>query len=66
MKQADLKDTFKKASECPHIQHCNISWQLVSYSINVYSYKNFKKQKKDPDDPEPTHEKDTQMNIPLA
>lgn len=60
MKQADIRDMFKKGlQECLYINHFGISWPLVSYSINVFSYEDSGKE--DYDDPELVYEGDIQI-----
>jgi hypothetical protein len=67
MKQADLKDTLKKASKSVHIFSIVTSSNTLSptpaMSIAMTVPKN---KQKDPDDPEPADEKDTQVNNPLT
>jgi hypothetical protein len=47
MKQTGQRDMLKKTlQECLYINHCGISCPLVSYSINLFSYDNFRKQKR--------------------
>jgi hypothetical protein len=55
MKQADLRDMFKKASMSIYTSAVVVSPDpLVSYSINFFSHKDsIKHKKEDPDDPEP-------------
>jgi hypothetical protein len=49
MEQADLVDMFKKGlQECLYTNHCGISWPVVSYSINFFSYKDSRKHRQGP------------------
>jgi len=46
MKQTGYSDMLKKnLQECLYVNHCGISWPLVSYSINSFSY-NSRQQKR--------------------
>jgi len=67
MKQTDLQDTLKKASESVHIFSIAISPDnLPPTPPTSTAMKTSKNKQKDPDDPEPADGKDTQMNIPLT
>jgi hypothetical protein len=67
MKQADLKDTLKKASKSVHAFSIVISPDNLSPTPSMSTaIKTSKNKEKDPDNPEPADEKDTQMNIPLT
>ena len=59
MKQADTRNMFEKwLQECLYVNHFGISWPLVPYSINVFSYENTEENY---DDPELADEGDIQM-----
>jgi len=51
----------KGLQECLYINHCGISWPVVSYSITFFSQDDFKDTEKDPDAPESEDEGETQV-----
>ena len=61
MKQAYLRDIFKKAYECSYIKHCGISWPLVFYLSTSSFMKSPEKREVNPDHPEPADEWNIQM-----
>jgi hypothetical protein len=67
MKQADLKDTLKKASKSVHIFSTATSSNTLSPTPAMPTAMTVPKNKqKDPEDPEPADETDTKVNNPLT
>lgn len=67
MKQADIRDIFKKApQECLYVSCYGIFWPLVSCFINFFISEDSYNTEEDPHDPEQVNEGDIQMELSLV
>jgi hypothetical protein len=58
---------FKKASKSEYINLNGISWPLVSYSNNIFSYEDSENTEENHDDPQPAEQRYSEcITLPIS